>query len=74
MHKSTIAAAAFIALLTSAASAQNIGSVNTEWKLTGSHKLVVEAFDDPKVDGITCYMSKPERGGTRFRHFGFDGT
>ncbi|TVO53937.1 CreA family protein [Denitromonas halophila] len=43
--------------------AEDVGSVNTEWKLTGSHKLVVEAFDDPKVDGVACYVAKPERGG-----------
>ncbi|MBT0960192.1 CreA family protein [Denitromonas iodatirespirans] len=43
--------------------AEDIGSVNTEWKLTGSHKLVVEAFDDPKVEGVACYVAKPERGG-----------
>ena len=43
--------------------AEDIGGVNTEWKLTGSHKLVVEAFDDPKVDGVACYVAKPERGG-----------
>lgn len=54
---------AFPALLASAALAQEIGSVNTEWKLIGSHKLVVEAYDDPKVEGIACYVSKPERGG-----------
>ncbi|QID18000.1 CreA family protein [Nitrogeniibacter mangrovi] len=43
--------------------ADEIGSVNTEWKLTGSHKLVVEAFDDPKVEGVACFVAKPERGG-----------
>ncbi len=43
--------------------AENIGSVNTEFKFTGSHKLVVEAFDDPKVEGVACYVGKPERGG-----------
>ncbi|TVO69439.1 CreA family protein [Denitromonas ohlonensis] len=47
----------------SASFAEDVGSVNTEWKLTGSHKLVVEAFDDPKVDGVACYVAKPERGG-----------
>lgn len=45
------------------AAAEDIGSVNTEWKLTGSHKLVVEAIDDPKVAGVACYVAKPERGG-----------
>ncbi len=53
------------ALLMSAslAHADEIGAVNTEWKLTGSHKLVVEAFDDPKVAGVACFVAKPERGG-----------
>lgn len=50
-------------LLAYAAAAQEIGAVNTEWKLIGSHQLVVEAYDDPKVDGIACYVSKPKRGG-----------
>jgi CreA protein len=49
--------------LSGAVQADEIGSVNTEWKLTGSHKLVVEAFDDPKVEGVACYVAKPERGG-----------
>ena len=52
-----------LALFAGLAGAEDIGSVNTEWKLTGSHKLVVEAFDDPKVEGVACYVSKPERGG-----------
>jgi len=53
-----------VALISAApAFADEIGSVNTEWKLTGSHKLVVEAFDDPKVDGVACFVAKPERGG-----------
>lgn len=52
-----------IAYSSAGTAADDIGSVNTEWKLTGSHKLVVEAFDDPKVEGVTCYVSKPERGG-----------
>lgn len=56
-------AAALIAAWCQAAAAEEIGSVNTEWKLTGSHKLVVEAFDDPKVDGVACYVALPERGG-----------
>lgn len=47
----------------SVAGAQEIGGVNTEWKLLGSHKLVVEAYDDPKVEGVACYVSKPKRGG-----------
>lgn len=61
MHK--ILLLAFSILLSNTVLAQQIGSVNTEWKLAGSHKLVVEAYDDPKVEGVACYVSKPERGG-----------
>lgn len=43
--------------------AEEIGHVNTEWKLLGSHQLVVEVYDDPKVQGVSCYVSKPQRGG-----------
>lgn len=54
---------AALSLLSLGARAEEIGSVNTEWKLTGSHQLVVEAFDDPKVEGVACFVAKPERGG-----------
>jgi len=55
--------ALLLLMFAAGAHAEEIGSVNTEWKLTGSHKLVVEAFDDPKVEGVACFVSKPERGG-----------
>lgn len=58
-----LASIIFLATLSHAAVADEIGSVNTEFKFTGSHKLVVEAFDDPKVEGVTCYVAKPQRGG-----------
>ncbi len=48
----------------SAAFAQQIGEVDTAFKLFGpDHKIVVEAFDDPKVAGITCYVSRSKAGG-----------
>ena len=35
--------------------AEEIGSVDTAFKLIGpDHKVVVEAFDDPAVDGVSC--------------------
>lgn len=61
--RKTVLLLVFPALLAGSALAQQVGSVNTEWKLIGSHKLVVEVFDDPKVEGVACYVSKPERGG-----------
>ncbi len=48
----------------STAIAQQIGEVDTAFKLFGpDHKIVVEAFDDPKVTGITCYVSRSKAGG-----------
>ena len=49
-----------------AAQAEEIGSVDTVFKLLGpDHKIVVEAFDDPKIDGVTCYVSRSKTGGIK---------
>jgi CreA protein len=43
-----------------------VGSVNTEFKLIGpDHKIVVESYDDPKIDGITVFISKSQKGGIK---------
>ena len=57
--------AALLALaVSSLASAQPIGSVDTAFKLIGpDHKIVVDAYDDPKVQGVTCYVSRAKTGG-----------
>lgn len=55
-------------LLWSAASlhAEEIGSVDTVFKFIGpDHKIVVEAFDDPGVEGVTCYISRARTGGLK---------
>ncbi len=57
-----------LALLGAAASAlaQPIGEVDTVFKWIGpDHKIVVEAYDDPKVAGITCYVSRAKTGGIK---------
>lgn len=47
-----------------AAFADEVGEVTTSYKLIGpSHKIVVESFDDPKIKGVTCYLSRPVTGG-----------
>jgi len=44
--------------------AERIGEVSTEFKLFGpNHKIIVEAFNDPKIEGVTCYLSRPKTGG-----------
>ena len=52
------------ALIGNGALADEIGSVDTAFKLIGAnHKIVVEAFDDPKVKGVTCFLSMARKGG-----------
>jgi CreA protein len=53
--------AAFAAI---GAAAEEVGSVDTAFKLFGpDHKIVVEAFDDPSVQGVACYVSRAKAGG-----------
>src|ERR1700722_16665677 len=43
-----------------------IGSVNTEFKLIGpDHKIIIESYDDPKIEGITVFISKSQTGGIK---------
>ena len=44
--------------------AEKIGEVSTRFKWMGPNdKIVVEAFDDPGVPGVTCYLSRAKAGG-----------
>jgi CreA protein len=48
------------------ARAEPIGEVDTVFKWVGpDHKIVVEAHDDPKVQGVTCYTSRAKTGGIK---------
>ena len=50
----------------SSAQAQGIGEVDTVFKFIGpDHKIVVDAHDDPKVRGVTCYVSRAKTGGIK---------
>jgi len=52
------------ALAATAARAETVGEVDTAFKLIGpDHKIVIEAYDDPKVNGVTCYVSRAKTGG-----------
>ncbi|MDC8784563.1 CreA family protein [Roseateles koreensis] len=64
MKKTLILVAALPLFLYSPAHAEAIGEVDTVFKLIGpDHKIVVTAYDDPKVEGITCYVSRAKTGG-----------
>ena len=46
--------------------AEPVGEVDTVFKLIGpDHKIVVDARDDPKVGGVTCYVSRAKTGGIK---------
>lgn len=48
------------------AHAEPIGEVDTVFKLIGpDHKIVVDAYDDPGVKGVTCYVSRAKTGGIK---------
>nr|WP_282564063.1 MULTISPECIES: protein CreA [Providencia] len=58
--------AALLSVLPSITFAEEIGSVDTVFKIFGpDHKIVVEAFDDPDVDNVTCYLSRSKTGGIK---------
>jgi CreA protein len=48
------------------AQADEIGSVNTVFKLIGpDHKIVIDEFDDPDINGVACYVSRAKTGGVK---------
>lgn len=69
MRFSTLKKIVFASLLSMAsgtALAEEIGSVDTVFKVFGpDHKIVVEAFDDPDVENVTCYLSRSKTGGIK---------
>ena len=61
----SLAALASLALPLTA-QAEDIGSVGYRFKWLGPNdKIVIEAFDDPDVAGVTCYISRARTGGIK---------
>ena len=49
-----------------AADAEKIGTVDTAFQWIGrDHDIIVEAYDDPLVAGVTCYVSRARTGGIK---------
>jgi CreA protein len=64
MKKIFTLALAALTVLAGAAHAEKVGDVDTAFKLIGpDHKIVVDVFDDPRVAGISCYLSRAKTGG-----------
>ena len=42
------------------------GSVSTHFRWLGPNdKIVIDGFDDPKVQGVTCHIARAETGGVK---------
>jgi CreA protein len=53
-----------IAAFGTVAHAEVVGSVDTTFRLLGANdKVVIERFDDPKVENASCYVSYAQTGG-----------
>ena len=62
----TMALLAVGSACSAAVRAEPVGEVDTVFKLIGpDHKIVVDAYDDPKVGGVTCYVSRAKTGGIK---------
>ena len=57
---------ALILMVSGSGRAEEIGHVDTVWKMIGpDHKIKIEAFDDEKVSGVTCHVSRAVTGGIK---------
>lgn len=66
MRNLTLQSVLLLLVASQASFAEQIGSVNYRFKWLGpSDKIVVQAFDDPDVPGVTCYISRAETGGLK---------
>lgn len=46
--------------------ATRIGSVSTTFRLVGRNdQIAIDRYDDPKVSGVSCYLSHAETGGVK---------
>jgi Uncharacterized protein conserved in bacteria len=62
--KKSLFAFAFLLSLLPAAHAEEIGAVATTWRMVGANdRIVIEAYDDPDVNGVACHVSRAQTGG-----------
>ncbi|SET58982.1 CreA protein [Nitrosospira multiformis] len=60
------AVALFSTVFCGMAKAELIGEVDTAFRWLGKDdRVVIEAYDDPKVRGVTCYVSRARTGGIK---------
>ena len=67
MRRPRAAAAALLLAAHGAwAAGEKIGTVDTAFQWIGrDHDIIVEAYDDPAVQGVSCYVSRARTGGLK---------
>ena len=61
-----ILALALAALASPVFAQTHIDSINTNFRWLGpDDKIIVERYDDPKVQNVSCYLSRAETGGVK---------
>ena len=64
--KSANGLATVFLLTASLAHAEDIGCTSTTFRILGPNdKVCVMAFDDPKIAGVSCYISQARTGGVK---------
>ena len=59
-----LVAAALFAAMSGTASADDLACVSTTFNLLSPNdKVCVSDFDDPRVPGVTCFISQARKGG-----------
>jgi CreA protein len=62
----TLFALATLTIAALSAHAETVGDVSTTFRWIGANnKIVVDVFDDPKVNGVSCYLSHAKTGGIK---------
>ena len=48
------------------AEGSRIGEVSTTFRLLGKNdKIAIDRYDDPRIEGVSCYVSRAETGGVK---------
>lgn len=59
-----IAPACLLLILSPVTVAEELGSVDTKWRaFSPDDSITLEVFDDEKIQGVACYLSRAETGG-----------
>jgi CreA protein len=66
MQRLVLAAIAALIIASPGHAQTRIDSINTNFRWLGpDDKIIVERYDDPKVQNVSCYMSRAATGGVK---------